>query len=105
MLFIVSLCLGVLAGLAFAYLSLQYSIDLQKLVGLRGRYTTVSVELQQMKKKAMKGEEAQLVTSPPPEYDATHFEDAPASSTYQPETAMTEIRKTYSKEMFSDQPP
>lgn len=58
MLWIASLCLGALAGIAFAYFSLQYSIDLQKLVGLRGRYATVSVELQQIKeKKALESEQ------------------------------------------------
>ncbi|KAL8451729.1 hypothetical protein Emed_001891 [Eimeria media] len=47
--FIGSLCLGALAALILAYLLLQYSVDLQKLVGLRGRYAEISIELEQMK--------------------------------------------------------
>ncbi|KAL8273853.1 hypothetical protein Esti_002176 [Eimeria stiedai] len=44
-----SLCLGALAGMILAYLALQYSVDLQKLMGLRGRFAEISVELEQMK--------------------------------------------------------
>lgn len=54
MLFLIgSIFLGALAGVFVAYCSLQYSIDLQKLVGLRGRYATATVELQQLKKKQL----------------------------------------------------
>lgn len=63
MLFIIgSLCLGALAGVAVAYLSLQYSIDLQKLMGLRGRYATISLELQQLKEQKAREERTPLVT-------------------------------------------
>ncbi|KAL8425722.1 hypothetical protein Efla_003100 [Eimeria flavescens] len=49
--FMAALCLGAVAGMTLAYLSLQYSVDLQKLVGLRGRYADISVELEKMKEK------------------------------------------------------
>lgn len=50
---IISIFLGVIAGIVVAYCALQYSIDLQKLVGLRGRYATATVELQQLKEKQL----------------------------------------------------
>ncbi|OEH77655.1 thrombospondin type 1 domain-containing protein [Cyclospora cayetanensis] len=53
------------AGIVVAYISLQYSIDLQKLVGLRGRYATISLELQQLREKRdeEESEEALLLNS------------------------------------------
>ncbi|XP_026191793.1 uncharacterized protein LOC113146997 [Cyclospora cayetanensis] len=62
---ITCLCLGAFTGIVVAYISLQYSIDLQKLVGLRGRYATISLELQQLREKRdeEESEEALLLNS------------------------------------------
>ena len=49
--FLLSVFLGALAGVGVAYFALQYSIDLQKLVGLRGRYVTITLELQRLQKQ------------------------------------------------------
>lgn len=51
LLFLVFVILGVSVGLAIGYCTLQYSIDLQKWVGLRGRYAILALELQRLKQE------------------------------------------------------
>ena len=90
MLVITSLCLGAVAGMAVTYLSLQYSVDLQKLVGLKGRYATISFELQHLQEKTANEDERvpllNLETGPPAHIPAADdFDNVTVRTTTGPE--------------------